>query len=151
MYKFIFKEGFGVEVEGTFLTPLEFSDTCKGSSYFIFRCSLCGNKKRIRGHNVTNNNPKFKTKSCGCLLEKQKKKFAEEHKHDRKGKTPWNKGKSGYKVSKPKKPNWKRGKVMLKYPNGSIKWVKVSDKAIGSYHPWYERPTRSKKSTQSSP
>ena len=128
----------GVEIEGTRLTPVRFHQVKKGKSYYIYRCR-CGTEKSIMMSNIGN------TKSCGCL-QQENYRDSRIRRGNRKGSIPWNKGKPGYTVEKARgKRSWRRGKVLLKYPNGSHAWVKVSNEAIGSYSPWYEKPSRAKK------
>lgn len=45
------------------LTVLEFAEMINGDSYFWCECE-CGNRKKIRGYELTNGG----IKSCGCLL-----------------------------------------------------------------------------------
>jgi len=132
----------GVECEDTQLTPIRYDKIVNGKAYYIFKCR-CGKEKSILASNVTNNNPRGKTKSCGHLQKIRHKEFGEIHRFDRKGVAPWNKGKRGYSTACKGKPSWRRGCVKFTYPNGSHAWVKVSDEPIGSNHPWYVKPTRS--------
>ena len=117
----------GVEVEGTFLTPVRLAERPRDAytgTFYLFKCR-CGNKKVIRKNNVKSTY----------------------HGTNRKGLTPWNKGMKGMDPLVKGHPNlsWKKGKVKLTYPNGKIAWVKVSDEAIGSQSKFYERPTRQKR------
>jgi|TARA_R100000789_G_C2951924_1_gene135288 hypothetical protein len=131
-----YKPELGIEVPGTFLTPIRFSDSDNGT-FFIYRCR-CGNEKRIRKNNVKNR-PK-KTKSCGCLLKKAQEKFGKEAPTQQIGRTPWNKGLTGIKTSPLNHPShkWKTGKIKMLKLDGSIDWVKVSDEKIGSDSKWYK-------------
>ena len=132
-----FKPEFGVEVPGTILTPIRFSDSDNGT-FFIYRCR-CGNEKRIRKNNVKNR--PSKTKSCGCLLKKCQEKFGKDFSTYRKGQEPWNKGLTGIKTSPFNHPShkWKTGKIKIECADGTITWVKVSDEKIGSNSEWYKR------------
>ncbi len=108
---------YGVEIEGTRLTPLRpaVPATQGGASYFVYRCR-CGTEKVLRKKNV---GPQAnKTRSCGCLRREQCASLMGANRYET-GRTPWNKG-----------------HIKVKYPNGSFKYVKVSDKAIGSNNPW---------------
>ena len=134
MTKKIYK--LGVEIEGTRLTPLRFSHVSKGCSFYVYRCR-CGTEKTIRKYNVKN--MKWGTKSCGCRLKELQKDFGKNYSSCRKGQAPWNKGKSGYPGATKGRVGWRRGKVMLRKPNGEIVWVKVSDEKIGSHSKYYER------------
>ena len=131
---------YGVEIEGTRLTPLRpaVPATQGGASCFVYRCR-CGTEKVLRKKNV---GPQAnKTRSCGCLRREQCASLMGANKY-KPGRTPWNKGlKNPYDPDKPRKttkgrPAWNKGHIKVKYPNGSFKYVKVSDKAIGSNNPW---------------
>lgn len=142
----------GIEVEGTLLTPLRLVKRPRNTytgTYYLFKCR-CGNEKVIRKNNVKAGY--HSTKSCGCLQKENRKNFGKTHKTNRKGLTPWNKGLKGMKSHATGHPNlsWKKGKVMLRYPNGKIEWVKVSNEAIGSQSKFYERHTRQKRHSLSS-
>ena len=137
----------GVEVEGTFLTPVRLAERPRDAytgTFYLFKCR-CGNKKVIRKNNVKSTY--HGTKSCGCLQKINQENFGRTHKTNRKGLTPWNKGMKGMDPLVKGHPNlsWKKVKVKLTYPNGKIAWVKVSDEAIGSQSKFYERPTRQKR------
>ena len=113
-----FKPEFGVEVPGTILTPIRFSDSDNGT-FFIYRCR-CGNEKRIRKNNVKNR--PSKTKSCGCLLKKCQENFGKIASTFRKGQEPWNKGLTGIKTSPFNHPShkWKTGKIKIECADGTI-------------------------------
>lgn len=133
----------GIEIEGTRLTPLRFSHMGnKGRSFYVYRCR-CGTEKAIQRSNVRND--RAGVKSCGCLRREVWQKLGSKIRGNRKGCTPWNKGKTYKNENLSNRPGWKRGHVKLTYPNGSHVWVKVSDEKIGTESVYYERPSRSKK------
>ena len=128
----------GKEIEGTWLTPIRFSEMKHWPkvSYYIFRCR-CGNEKEIRKGNVRAKN----TKSCGCLQKINHDIWRKKGPTYSKGKAPWNKGKKGMRSYAKGNPNlaWKKGRIKIKGPDGSIEWVKVSEQAIGSHSEWYKK------------
>ena len=133
----------GEEVEGTRLTPIRFSHMGpNGRAFFVFRCR-CGTEKAIQKSNVRNK--RAGVKSCGCLRREVWRKLGKEIRANRKGCTPWNKGITYKNKNLSGRPGWKRGRIKLKYPNGRVEWVKVSDECIGTGSQWYERPPRKKK------
>ena len=133
----------GEEVEGTRLTPIRFSHMGpNGRAFYLFRCR-CGTEKEIQKSNVRNK--KAGVKSCGCLRREVWRKLGSEIRANRQGCTPWNKGITYKNKKLSGRPGWKRGRIKLKYPNGRVEWVKVSDEKIGTESEWYERPSRSKK------
>jgi len=126
-----------IEVEGTWLTPLRFSHSEKrkghSKSVYWFKCR-CGNKKQIRRQAVmaASKGKATGTKSCGCRLRSFPRPWLTEHqfkegnKFRRKTSRPRNTG----------KPAWNTGRVKLKYPDGRVEWIKVSDEPLGPNHKW---------------
>ena len=124
------------EVPGTWLTPIRYVETVyQQGAHYEYQCR-CGNTKVLRKANVKSTN----CRSCGCLQKLNQQSFVKKWSKHHKGKPPWNKGLKGMKSNAKGHPNlsWKKGKVMLKYPNGKIEWVKVSDEKIGSHHQFKE-------------
>ena len=117
------------KIEGTRLTQLKFSHMGKHRvSYYEYMCE-CGTLKVLRRSHVKAG----RTKSCGCLNKEVYPRTLEQYyfkKGERKGVStspdtewkkggiPWNKGlKTGL--------SWKKGKIMIKYPNGKKEWIQV--------------------------
>ena len=127
----------GEEIEGTLLTPIRFVEMRHWPkvSYYLFRCR-CGNEKVLRKGNVRKQN----TKSCGCLAKKNQKDFVKKWSGCKGFKVPWNKGMKGMRSYSKGHPNlsWKKGRIKITSPDGSIEWVKVSDQAIGSHSKHYK-------------
>ena len=110
----------GIEIEGTWLTPVKFSHTDKTGTFYWFRCR-CGTEKLIRKGNVFHNKKK-PTKSCGC----RKRQVNKEHPDIgfKKGHKPWH---SGKKVGAGRLGRhgggYNKGKMMFRQRDGSIKWI----------------------------
>jgi hypothetical protein len=109
-------------IEGTRLTAIRFSHTLGKRTYYIYRCS-CGTEKVLLKNNVG------RTKSCGCLFKEVSGKNlnngisypyqpnSNTSTQFKKGDAPWNKGLKGV------NGNGRKGKTMIKYPNGRKEWI----------------------------
>ena len=112
----------GVEVEGTWLTPLRYSHTTHGGgAYYIYRCR-CGTGKTLRKNNVSGK--RNKTRSCGCRKKEWLLEWKVMLKEIRKGQQTWNKG-NHRRCSPLGRTPWNKGKVKVKYPDGRSEYVEV--------------------------
>ena len=121
-------------IEGTMLTPLKKTGRSKHyESIYLVRCD-CGKEKEILLKTI---GPE-KVRSCGCLRmeffmkkvlpagiafsrseARRKMKQAPNDGWFQKGRTPWNKGKTGYR--------WHEGKIKVKYPDGRVEYIDAED------------------------
>ena len=125
----------GVEIEGTWLTPLRSAGSDRnGKAIFLFQCR-CGVQKLIRKVNVTSIRGAGRTKSCGCYKTQFLVVSSKTANRFQKGDTPWNKGKKWQKKNR-EKIKWNRGRVRILHEDGTVEWAKVSDKVLGRHHKW---------------
>ena len=114
----------GVEVEGTWLTPLRYSHTTHyGNAYYNYRCR-CGTEKTLRRNNVSGK--KHSTRSCGCRRKEWMLEWKVMLKEIRKGQKPWNKG-NHRRCSPLGRTPWNKGKMKVKYPDGKSEYVAIKN------------------------
>ena len=122
------------KIPGTRLTPLKKTGRSKHyESIYLVRCE-CGTEKEILLKTIGPD----KVRSCGCLKmevfvkkvmpagiafsrseARQKLKTVPNDGWFQKGRTPWNKGKTGY--------HWHEGKIKVRYPNGRVVYIDAKD------------------------